>query len=512
MEYILNEYKRREGKVFSTTDGHKYIRSKMTEKYFYLKCALFKQNSCKGTSRLNRETDLITPLTQHNHNNEDYQTNLYDLKAKCKSLAKHTQTNLRKVFDDATRTDPSAHDISFPECEASMYRARRTLQPKIPQSAIEFSDMLSSTALGIYHKFTVSCNGQIGVVFFSDQMKTFMHEVTNIQFDGTFFTVPVQFFQLWTIFVAVGRNTLPAIHCLLTAKNQELYQAVLESLKENIPQFTPIASMSDWEPASRNAFKEIYPQMRIFGCWFHYTQRIWGKTQKLGLSQEFRDNPLVGNFIRHLMAIPFLPASLISPTYTFLQLPTLESTTMMKLDKLKKYFKKRWLNQISSEELSIFELDIATNNAAESYHSRLKSMIKTSHPRIWTFLGTLNQVIQDTDNEMGRLRLGKEITRQRKRTAIRNDECRRNHKQKLREGTLTPMEFVQAISHTIGKITIDNTYHSSDSEYDEDDNESPNEGNNCVVCLSPRTTTWIFMPCRHACCCSSCSQQIEQLG
>ena len=166
--------------------------------------------------------------------------------------------------------------------------------------------------------------------------------------------------------------------------------------------------MLDWEPASRNAFKEMHP-LRIFGCWFHYTQRIWGKTQKLGLSQEFRDNPLVGNFIRHLMAIPFLPASLISPTYTFLQLPTLESTTMMKLDKLKKYFKKRWLNQILSEELSIFELDIATNNAAESYHSRLKSMIKTNHPRIWTFLGTLNQVIQDTDNGMGRLRLEKKL-------------------------------------------------------------------------------------------------------
>ena len=49
MEHILNEYKRREGKVFPTSDEHKYIRSKITEKYFYLKCSLFKQNNCKGT-------------------------------------------------------------------------------------------------------------------------------------------------------------------------------------------------------------------------------------------------------------------------------------------------------------------------------------------------------------------------------------------------------------------------------------------------------------------------------
>ena len=121
-------------------------------------------------------------------------------------------------------TDPSVDVISFAECEAAMYRARRISQPKIPQSASDFSEMLSSTPLGVDHKFNVTRNGQIGVVFFFDQMKTFMPEVTNMQFDGTFF-------QLWTIFVSVGRNTLPAIHCLLTAKKQELYQAVLKSLK-----------------------------------------------------------------------------------------------------------------------------------------------------------------------------------------------------------------------------------------------------------------------------------------
>ena len=186
---------------------------------------------------------------------------------------------------------------------------------------------------------------------------------------------------------------------------------------------------------------------------------------------------------------------------------------MMKLDKLVKYLTRPLLNQISSEELSIFELDIVTNNAAESYHSKLKAMIKTAHPRIWTFLDTLNEAIQDTDNEIGRLRLGKEITRQKKRKVIKNDDCRRMHKQKLREGDFTPMEYVQAISHTIGNISIEDSYHSSDSEFSDDasPNQVLNQANSCVVCLSPRATTWIFMPCRHASCCSSCSQQIIEL-
>ena len=66
-------------------------------------------------------------------------------------------------------------------------------------------------------------------------------------------------------------------------QDQELYTAVLEDLASLIPQFQPKGSMSDWEPAPRNAFKEIYPQMKLYGCWFHFTQRIWAKTQKLGL-------------------------------------------------------------------------------------------------------------------------------------------------------------------------------------------------------------------------------------
>ena len=65
-------------------------------------------------------------------------------------------------------------------------------------------------------------------------------------------------------------------------------------------------------------------------------------------------------------------------------------------------------------EPSVYNLDISTNNAAESYHSKLKSLARTCHPRVWTFMARLNQIIQDTDNDIGRLQLGLEISRPRK--------------------------------------------------------------------------------------------------
>ena len=77
------------------------------------------------------------------------------------------------------------------------------------------------------------------------------------------------------------------------------------------------------------------------------------------------------------------------------------------------------MGRIPSEELSVFELNITTNNAAEGYHSRLRSIVKVSHSRIWTFMSTLNEIIQDTDNDIGRLPLGKEIRRTRKKKDVK---------------------------------------------------------------------------------------------
>ena len=303
-----------------------------------MRCVLWKKG-CKGTSKLNLETDLIYPNSIHNHDIESYQSEVFDLKNRCKKVARSSQGSLRKLFDDVTRTDPSACQISFNECESSMYRSRRKTEPKIPLNAGEFSEMLPGTTYAQHHKFTISLATQIAVIFYSEPMMNLLSEITDIQFDGTFYTVPVQFYQLWTIFVVVDRYTLPAIHCLMTSKSQELYATILDRIFSNLPNFKPTTVISDWESAPRNAFKTITPNINITGCWFHYTQRIWAKVQKLGLAESFRENNGISQFVRKLMAIPFLPASLISPTFLLIQLPDLPPTESMKLEKLVKYFK-----------------------------------------------------------------------------------------------------------------------------------------------------------------------------
>ena len=109
-----------------------------------------------------------------------------------------------------------------------------------------------------------------------------------------------------------------------------------------IPQLHPTTVMSDWETGARNALKEEYPTTKLSGCWFHYTQAIWRRSQKAGLIQVFRENTEFTAFIRNLMVIPFPPPPpyLIRSTYSQLQVPSLHNNDESKLKRIIGYFER----------------------------------------------------------------------------------------------------------------------------------------------------------------------------
>ena len=125
---------------------------------------------------------------------------------------------------------------------------------------------------------------------------------------------------------------------------------------------------------------------------------------------------------------------------------------------------------------------------------------------------TLNEIIKDTDNDISRLYQGREISRARSKTDIKNEEHRIILKQKLSDGDFTPWEFLKSMSCIVGNINTQNIDLPSDSELSEDDGDQNITEQICVVCLSQRTNTWVFMPCRHASFCSDCSERIITLG
>ena len=70
-----------------------------------------------------------------------------------------------------------------------------------------------------------------------ENLMAILVERDTIHFDGTFKVVPYIFYQLLP-FTQYKGHAIPAIHILMTSKNENLYTAVHSSLHQYIPDFT----------------------------------------------------------------------------------------------------------------------------------------------------------------------------------------------------------------------------------------------------------------------------------
>jgi hypothetical protein len=112
--------------------------------------------------------------------------------------------------------------------------------------------------------------------------------------DSTLFTSPTQFTQLYTLQAMVDDVMYLIVFGLLPGKSEEIYDRYFNLLKTTCQQhqlqLTPQAFFTDFETATRNsAQRASHTYATLKSCFLHYAQRIWRKTQKLGLATAYKD-------------------------------------------------------------------------------------------------------------------------------------------------------------------------------------------------------------------------------
>ena len=106
VEYTIDQYRRKGGKVITSSDGYKYFCHKSKNDIHYLKCTFFK-NGCKGSAKLIIVVNLVYLKSEHNHNVEEYNAEVHEIKTKIKRKAMNSRDNLRQIFDEVSRSDPA---------------------------------------------------------------------------------------------------------------------------------------------------------------------------------------------------------------------------------------------------------------------------------------------------------------------------------------------------------------------------------------------------------------------
>ena len=79
------------------------------------------------------------------------------------------------------------------------------------------------------------------------------------------------------------------------------------------------AAVADFEIALWQAMAEVIEDIPIQGCVFHWTQAIWRKVQSIELSTAYTSDQGTYDYVRRLMALPFIPQEHITAMLTRLQ-------------------------------------------------------------------------------------------------------------------------------------------------------------------------------------------------
>lgn len=173
--------------------------------------------------------------------------------------------------------------------------------------------------------------------------------------------------------------------------------------------------MLDFEKASRTAAISIWPDVKLQGCLFHFTQAIWRYASSIpALASKIRiRHSHHKNVLTMHMRLPFLRPKQIKRGLKAIDRYKFKYKLQNDFRLFTMYFEKTWLKRYKPKEWTIFKSWEArrTNNYLEAYNSSIKrKMIR--RPNVFTFLCSLQdlsrQVVNNIELEMNTLTIRKD--------------------------------------------------------------------------------------------------------
>ena len=139
--------------------------------------------------------------------------------------------------------------------------------------------------------------------------------------------------------------------------------------------------------------------MNVHGCYFHFSQALWKRVQRVGLAGAYRRNPLVRRFVQKTMALGFLPLNIVRPQWDNLRnSPNTQALVAANagLQRFIHYFTRNWMNPngvFRPQRWNVHNtrMEYRTNNAIEAYNRAWNWFVAARRPSLWVFLTKLKQ-------------------------------------------------------------------------------------------------------------------------
>ncbi|KAJ8672227.1 hypothetical protein QAD02_003486 [Eretmocerus hayati] len=223
-------------------------------------------------------------------------------------------------------------------------------------------------------------------------------DCTVLQDDGTFLSRPKinGITQLFTIMARNYDKCFPCVWFLMSSRTAHAYQSCLKSMKNEIwPKLKPKEVIADFEEAMEIAWGNIYPEAKLTGCYFHFTQAILRNAIAKGAAtrRNLKDNPQRHLIIRMVMALALLPSDTIVKTYEAIK-KLAQKKFGTYFNAFFTYFEEYWIKRRGVERFCVYGKLDRTNNEQESMHRVLNFLFKHRRPHPWQFIEFHLDVVQ----------------------------------------------------------------------------------------------------------------------
>jgi hypothetical protein len=371
---------------------------------------------CKGFA-VSDKADNVKLGTPHTHGLSSTRINVKVIKHNIKEAAAQGNITPRDVVSGAIKGISDSVKTSLPELrnlQKTVCRKRKAIgiSPVIPHSLAEVTipQELCATKTERRENFILGDTGPADpnrIIIFS--CTTDINRLTQCKtwvIDGTFKCAPDLWYQLWVIHGVFHEKTVPLVYSLLPNKQQNTYERALEMILNKIddvrPGTRPTCLNIDFEKAEDNAFKQLIPNVRIHGCFFHFSQSIWRKIKELGLVERYRNDEYFRMIMKSFSALAFVPSQEVITTFGSLADEMTDNFGEEEAyNTFIEYFVMTWVGRQYPRRTPKFDIDMwncnnitleglpRTTNSAESWHHAFAVIFSSHHPNPYKLVGGL---------------------------------------------------------------------------------------------------------------------------
>ena len=161
-----------------------------------------------------------------------------------------------------------------------------------------------------------------------------------------------------------------------------------------------------------SAIETDYPNIKQYGCFFHYSKAIYREIQDFGLGTAYRENPMLKRFFRKFMAVPLLPENrVLEMLVVFLNDPQVTFTVEQFpiLTNVPRYFHRSWVITFPINMWNVFERPsrLWTTSFCEGWNKAWNMHTRRSSLNNWLAIKILKIQQKSTQNQVNHMRLGR---------------------------------------------------------------------------------------------------------